>query len=265
MTNAAMPNLPGFGNITDTMEFVRTMWGGGSPGAAAPGIGIPGMVMPTLSVEEVNKQIADLKAVESWLNLNMNMLRGTIQALEVQSATITALKSMGEAFSSSVKTASAGSDHVAEKASQKASQKTPESASESASNRSTSWTTPKGNPSDKDELDRLNQNAASEEETAAAPAEDSGNTQTSKGSAASPPVANPAVWWNLLQDQFKQAVGNAMAGESTDKERAPLPKTKAAATPKRGAAAGVSLKPPSAKKAVPAKSPRKRTTKPTAD
>lgn len=93
MTQPNMPNLPGFDAMADTLEFVKNMWGG----MQAP-TGMPGMVMPTLSVEEINKQIADLKAVESWLNVNMNMLRGTIQALEVQSATLATLHAMGQTF-----------------------------------------------------------------------------------------------------------------------------------------------------------------------
>mgnify|MGYP003364958245 CR=1 FL=1 len=88
-----MPNLPGFDAMADTFAFVKNMWGG----AQSPS-GIPGVTMPTLSLEEINKQITDLKAVESWLNVNMNMLRGTIQALEVQSATIATLNAMGATF-----------------------------------------------------------------------------------------------------------------------------------------------------------------------
>lgn len=96
--NPNMPNLPGFDAMADTFEFVKNMWGG----MQTP-TGIPGMAMPTLSLEEINKQIADLKAVESWLNVNMTMLRGTIQALEVQSATIATLNAMGAAFGAEMK------------------------------------------------------------------------------------------------------------------------------------------------------------------
>ncbi len=102
MTQPDMPNLPGFEAMADTFEFVKNMWGGAQASA-----GIPGVTMPTLSLEEINKQIADLKAVESWLNVNMNMLRGTIQALEVQSATITALNAMGATFGEQMKHAAA--------------------------------------------------------------------------------------------------------------------------------------------------------------
>ncbi|MFD2270530.1 PhaM family polyhydroxyalkanoate granule multifunctional regulatory protein [Undibacterium arcticum] len=61
------------------------------------------MVVPTVSVDELDKKIGDLKAVESWLNLNMSMLRGSIQALEVQRATIATLKAMSVTLSSTAK------------------------------------------------------------------------------------------------------------------------------------------------------------------
>jgi hypothetical protein len=98
----------------DTLEFMKNLWGGmGMPGMMpsatnTAGTSMPGMVMPTLSVEEINKKIADLKAVESWLTLNMNMLRGTIQALEVQSATLQTLQSMGETFNAAVASGAKG-------------------------------------------------------------------------------------------------------------------------------------------------------------
>ena len=59
MAESNMSGIPGVGAMTDTLEFVKNLWGG---------MKIPGMAMPSLSVDEVNKQITDLKAVESWLN-----------------------------------------------------------------------------------------------------------------------------------------------------------------------------------------------------
>ncbi|MCX7901887.1 MAG: hypothetical protein N2483_06295 [Burkholderiaceae bacterium] len=53
----------------------------------------PGVLAPTLDVAELDKRIADLRAVEQWLALNANMLRATIQTLEVQRNTIATLKS----------------------------------------------------------------------------------------------------------------------------------------------------------------------------
>lgn len=89
-----MNNMPGASAMNDTLEFVRNFWGA---------MKIPGMAMPSMSPDDINKQIADLKAVESWLQMNMNMLRSTIQTLEVQSATLSALQSMSESFSNVAK------------------------------------------------------------------------------------------------------------------------------------------------------------------
>ncbi len=206
MTNPAMPNLPGFGAITESMELVRKMWGGmGSNGAGAPGIGIPGMVMPSLSVEDINKQITDLKAVESWLTLNMNMLRGTIQALEVQSATITTLKTMSENFSAAVKPpADAGSKAA------------------------TGFTFPFGAaPAAPPAAPRaVAPEIAAAPPEAVAPPEDGAAKAGREKAASAPtpafaaPVANPAAWWNMLQDQFKQAVNTALTPEAKGKSGA---------------------------------------------
>ncbi|MGZ3239882.1 MAG: PhaM family polyhydroxyalkanoate granule multifunctional regulatory protein, partial [Burkholderiaceae bacterium] len=102
MTNPNTSSIPGMGAMTDTFDFMKNLWGSMSvPGL--PGMKIPGMVMPTLSVEEIDKQIKDLKSVESWLTMNLTMLRGTIQALEVQSATITTIQSMSTSFATAMK------------------------------------------------------------------------------------------------------------------------------------------------------------------
>lgn len=90
MSSDNMDGLPGAGAMDDTLEFVRNMWGA---------MKIPGMSMPSMSPDDINKQITDLKAVESWLQMNMNMLRTTIQTLEVQSATLSAIHAMGQSFS----------------------------------------------------------------------------------------------------------------------------------------------------------------------
>lgn len=87
MTQPLMPDLPGFDTMADTLEFVKKMWGGKAPA---------GLSIPARSEEELNKQIADLKAVEAWLEVNANMLRNTIQVLEMQSAALSALRTMGE-------------------------------------------------------------------------------------------------------------------------------------------------------------------------
>ena len=49
-------------------------------------------MQPTLDPAELEKKIAELKSVESWLKLNLSMLSSTIQGMEVQHATITTLR-----------------------------------------------------------------------------------------------------------------------------------------------------------------------------
>jgi hypothetical protein len=72
-----------------------------------------------LDIEELEKRIKDLKSVENWLNLNLNILKSTIQGLEVQHATMMALKSFGDAVSA----AGAAASNATEKSKTKASAK----------------------------------------------------------------------------------------------------------------------------------------------
>ena len=71
----------------DPLEFVRGMW-------SNMGFNLPGMVTPTLDVDELDKRIADMKAVEGWLKMNLNMLQMTIQGLDMQRATIATVQAM---------------------------------------------------------------------------------------------------------------------------------------------------------------------------
>lgn len=73
----------------DPLEFVRGMWNN-------MGFPLPGMITPTLDIDELDKRISDLKTVEHWLKVNLNMLQMTTQGLEVQRATLAAVKAMGE-------------------------------------------------------------------------------------------------------------------------------------------------------------------------
>lgn len=86
----AIPNVAPFaGKLADSVDFVKNLWGGASSA-------VPGFLAPTLSVEELDKKITDLRAVESWLETNAALLRATVQSLEVQRNTLLILKSMGQ-------------------------------------------------------------------------------------------------------------------------------------------------------------------------
>jgi len=71
--------------LPDPFEFIKNLWN-------PMGLPMPGMVAPTLDLDAVEKKIADLKSVENWLNLNLNMLRLSIQGLEMQKNTLAAMK-----------------------------------------------------------------------------------------------------------------------------------------------------------------------------
>lgn len=166
---SGMGGLPGANAMGDTLEFVKNLWGA---------MKIPGMSMPSMSPEDIDKQIADLKAVESWLQMNMNMLRGSIQALEVQSATLSALRSMSQSFAQAASPSGTGQGEPA-------------------------FDSPFAKPSSSGGDEAADQPAAGVLPEAAAMAAQ---------------FANPAMWWNVVQEQFSNAVGQAMAPE---KKKAP--------------------------------------------
>lgn len=73
----------------DPLELIKGMW-------SSMGFNLPGMVTPTLDIGEIDKRIADMKAVEGWLKMNLNMLSMSIQGLEMQRHTLAAIQTMGQ-------------------------------------------------------------------------------------------------------------------------------------------------------------------------
>ena len=72
----------------DPFEMFRRLWG-------PLGIPLPGMAVPTFDPQEVEKRIAELKSVEAWLNMNLNMVKFSIQGLELQRAALQAMRTGG--------------------------------------------------------------------------------------------------------------------------------------------------------------------------
>jgi hypothetical protein len=176
--------IPG---MNDTLEFVKSLWGGMN----VPGAGVPGMGGASLSTDDLDKRIADLKAVESWLNMNTTMLRTTIQALEVQRGTLATLKSMSANMAQAMGQAGAQPNMAAPFAqffTPPAAQAAPQPAQPAA--------TPKPKA----------------EAQPGAQASAAGAGAEAPSMAAGMPAA--IAWWNLLQDQFKQAVTSAMSPEA---------------------------------------------------
>jgi hypothetical protein len=67
----------------DPFELLKKLW---TP------MGVP--LAPLLDPNDIEKRISDLKSVENWLSMNLNVLRMTIQGLEMQKATLAAFQAM---------------------------------------------------------------------------------------------------------------------------------------------------------------------------
>jgi hypothetical protein len=76
--------------MTDPFEFLKKSWAGINS--------LPKSVTPTFDIEELDKRITDMKAVENWLQLNLSMLQGTIKTMEIQRGTLATLKDLGQSL-----------------------------------------------------------------------------------------------------------------------------------------------------------------------
>ena len=69
----------------DPFEMFRRLWG-------PLGVPLPGMAMPTFDPAEVEKRITDLRSIEAWLSMNLNVVKFSIQGLEMQKAALQAMQ-----------------------------------------------------------------------------------------------------------------------------------------------------------------------------
>lgn len=92
----------------DPFDFLKKLWAPmGLPMAGSP---FPGMMFPSVDVAEIEKRIADMKSVEGWLSLNLEMVRATIQGMEAQKATVQAFQAVQQGATAA---ASAAADAAA--------------------------------------------------------------------------------------------------------------------------------------------------------
>ena len=113
----------GFGKFVPGFDFLQNLAKGASQ--TVPQMpNLSNWIAPSLNEEELDKRIAELKAVHFWLDQNSKALAATVQALEVQKMTLATLKgmnlSMGEVANAfklkTADTAASGAQKVAEKA-----------------------------------------------------------------------------------------------------------------------------------------------------
>lgn len=206
MSNKRIPNL----SVIDGFDFVKKIWGN---------LPIPSVMNPTTDLDELDKRISDLKAVEQWLNVNLSMLRATIQGLEVQRGTIATIKSFSSNLGLGGDRASdvnkAVNEELIRNAMQAAVAPPPVPRVAPVAPR---MPDPDPEPSGSDEAATASQ-------------------ESSKAM-----VSNATAWWGLLQDQFNKVAAAAITGPglnpegeaaSKPKAAAPKPKAKRASTPRK--------------------------------
>ena len=181
-------SITGFGKFVPGFDFLQSL----AKGASSNIPQLPNLsnwVAPTISVEELEKRIDELKAVQFWLEQNSRALAATIQALEVQKMTLATLKgmnfSMGDVANAfKLKTADTVMDGV-------------HKAGETIASAASAVT---------GAASRVAEMASPE------PAAPEKPQKSSKAKAAAAPASmvDPMQWWGALTQQFQQIAASAM-------------------------------------------------------
>ncbi|MBP7532584.1 MAG: hypothetical protein KA775_12250, partial [Ottowia sp.] len=207
-----------FGKFIPGFDFLQNLAASGK-GAAGPVGGLHNWVAPTVSVDELDKRIQELKAVLFWLEQNGTALKATIQALEVQKMTLATLQGMNlsmaevaRAFTlptqgtpAAAPSPAATPEHwpfAAAPAPQPAAAPTPAAEPE-----------PQPEPTPKPEPP-----------AAAAPKAAPARKRPPPAAAPAPAaagLADPMQWWGALTQQFQQIAANAMRDATPPATTAP--------------------------------------------
>jgi hypothetical protein len=204
-----MSDASGFGKFVPGFEFLQNL-AGQAAGGVAQGLGksLPQMpnlghwVAPTFNVEDLDKRIEELKAVQFWLDQNAKALSATIQALEVQKMSLATLKAMNfnlgdVANALKVKAAETVSGFTGKVPTQFAGLEIPERTY--------------GNPSAAPEPEAAEEEAL-EEEAPPPPKKlrKAASAAPEAPAAAASGVVDPMAWWGALSQQFQQIASTAM-------------------------------------------------------
>ncbi|WP_219211371.1 PhaM family polyhydroxyalkanoate granule multifunctional regulatory protein [Variovorax boronicumulans] len=182
-----------FSQFVPGFDFLKGLAGGTATGGGAAH-GMPSLsswVAPTLSVEELEKRIQELKTVQYWLEQNGHALKATIQALEVQKMTLSTLRGMNVQMEDLAKV----------------------------------FTRPAAEPVEAPAP------APAPEPAAAPLASSADADGAKPAPAAAPGVVDPLQWWNALTQQFQQIASTAMQDAAHAKMPGAMPVQKSAAKP----------------------------------
>jgi len=191
-------SFAGFGKLVPGFDFLQNLARQAADSAAQSMPQLPKLgswVAPTLNVEELDKRIDELKAVQFWLDQNATALKATIQALEVQKMTLATLKGMNfnmgdvaNAFKLKV------ADGVAGKAKVFSGLEIPPSAFNGGNQANTQ--------ASEDTAAKARARAKAKAKASAAKSPDA--------AAAATGVVDPMQWWGALTQQFQTIAADAM-------------------------------------------------------
>ena len=169
----------GFGKFVPGFDFLQNLSNTAAqatPGASAGAVpGMASWVAPTLSIEDIDKRIQELKSVLFWLEQNTTALKATIQAMEVQKMTLSTLQSMNVNMADLAKAFTV-----------KAPAPEPQAAAPQQAAPQPEPVQPEPDP------------------------EKEGTEEPSTGAASAKPAVDPMQWWGALTQQFQNIAAAAV-------------------------------------------------------
>lgn len=184
----------GFGRFVPGFDFLQNLAKGAAAGMPTMP-GLSGWVAPTVSVDELDKRIQDLKAVQFWLEQNARALAATVQALEVQKMTLATLQDMNVAMGDLAASFGAAAGQDKERPAARAAE--PPSAFPFTSPPAPAPAPEAPSPA----------NDASAARSARTPPDDEAAPEQTK--------ADPMQWWGALTSQFQQIAAHALRDAGT--------------------------------------------------
>ena len=246
-----------FGKFIPGFDFLQKLTSAGpAAGGAVPGLG--SWVAPTVSVEELDKRITELKAVLFWLDQNATALKATIQALEVQKMTLAALAGMNLSMAEVAKAFTLPTAEA------------PAAPAPAAAAAAQGWpfgdaaiaeAAPEREPAAPEPPAAAEPEPEAEPEPTAKPARKRASAKTASAKSAAAPaagLADPMQWWGALTQQFQKIAASALHDAARAAPAAQTDDASGAAEPK------ATSRKPTAKKRAAKKAPAKTAKKATA-
>ena len=190
----------GFGRFVPGFDFLQNLAKGAAAGMPTMP-GLSGWVAPTVSVDELDKRIQDLKAVQFWLEQNARALAATVQALEVQKMTLATLQDMNVAMGDLAASFGAAAGQDKERPAARAAE--PPSAFPF-----TSPPVPTPAPAPAPEAPSPANDASAARSARTPPDDEAAPEQTKR-------AADPMQWWGALTSQFQQIAAHALRDAGT--------------------------------------------------